>query len=148
LLSQPEQIIAAFDECLDYVYGRQYGRDNAHSSDMATALRWCNMGLTVPISCFVFYRQMNLMHERWLRDTIKDKSHIPHSLKVFDENIEAAIRRAKGGDVSSWDLAESQWRARIKGWINNPLRWTENMWGPPPNHPGCRAPASLINELV
>lgn len=88
------------------------------------------------------------MHERWLRDEIKDRSHIPHSLKVFDENIEVAVRRAKDGEVTPWDLIESQWRARIIGWKKNPVHWQDNMWGPPPDQAGCRAPSSLLNELV
>jgi hypothetical protein len=117
-------------------------------SDKETAARWIEAGLTLPVACFVFYRQMNIMRERWLRDDIKDRSHIPHSLKVFDENIEVAIRRAKDGEISAWDVADTQWRARIKGWIKNPFRWVENMWGPPPNHPECRAPLSLITEAL
>jgi hypothetical protein len=72
------QIIEAFDECLEFVYGRQYGRDNPHRSDSQTAARWIDGGLTLPVACFVFYRQMNLLHEKWLRDDLKDRSHIPH----------------------------------------------------------------------
>jgi hypothetical protein len=146
LPSPQDQIIAAFDECLEYVFGRQYGRDNPHSSDMQTADSWLASGLTLPVACFVFYRQMNLMHERWLRDDLHDRSHIPHSLKVFDENIEVAIRRAQDGEMSTCDVGESQWRARLKGWKRNSGLWNENQWGPPPNVTGCRAPRSLVGE--
>jgi len=91
---------------------------------------------------------MNLLHERWLRDAIKDRSHIPHSLKLFDENIEVAIRRAKMGELSTWEISDNQWAARLRGWKKNSAHWIENMWGPPPNHPGCRAPDSLLNEFA
>lgn len=144
--SQPEQIIAAFDECLDYVYGRRYGRNNPHTSDIATAIRWIAAGLTLPVACFVFYRQMNLMHERWMRDDLKDRAHIPHSLKVFDEAIDSAIRRARDGEVSTWDLEDSRWRARLTGWKRKSSFWLEDHWGPPPGSPGCRVPGAVRRE--
>ena len=133
---------------LEYVYGSRYGRDNPHSTDAAVAGHWFQLGLTVPVACFVFYRQTNLMHERWLRDDLKDRSHIPHSLKIFDENIDIAIRRAKVGEQTAWETSEIQWVARLRGWKKNPKRWIENMWGPPPNQTGCRAPESLLRELT
>jgi hypothetical protein len=144
---EPSPIIEAFDACLEYVYGRCYGRDNPHKSDVETAKRWITAGLTVPVACFVFYRQMNLMHEKWGRDELRDRSHIPHALKVFDENIEAGIRRAKDGALSAWDMAESQWRARVKGWLKRPELWNADMWGPPPGVEGCRAPRSVLVEV-
>jgi hypothetical protein len=143
----PTQIIEAFDECLEYVYGRSYGRDNPHKSDDETALRWIDAGLTLHVACFVFYRQMNIMHELWTRDNLRDRSHIPHSLKVFDENIEAGIRRHKGGgDWSASDMVDSLWRARLRVWTESPSWWNHDMWGPPPGTPGCRAPRAVIAE--
>jgi hypothetical protein len=148
LLSTPERIIAAFDDVLDYVYGHQWGRDNPHASDFATATRWCDLGLTASIACCVFYRQMSLMHERWLRDEIKNRSNIPHSLKVFNDEIEAAIHRVKHGELSTWELSDSLWLARLRGWKKNPDLWPDNMWGPPPGHPQCRAPKRLMQVFA
>jgi hypothetical protein len=141
------QIIEAFDDCLEYVYGRQYGRDNPHKYDTDTAELWIAAGLTVTVACFVFYRQMNLMHEKWLRDQLRDRSHIPHCLKVFDENIEAGIRHQKQGDVTTWEMADSQWRSRLKVWIMRPDLWRTEMWGPPPGDSACRAPRSVMVEV-
>jgi hypothetical protein len=141
-------MIEAFDACLDYVYGRRYGRDNPHKSDAETAERWINAGLTVPVACFVFFRQMNVMHEKWLRDDLRERSHFPHSLKLFDENMEAAIRRAHGDEVTTWDMEESKWRSRLKGWKRNPTFWNVENWGPRPDQPGCRAPRSLLAEAA
>jgi hypothetical protein len=90
---------------------------------------------------------MNLMHEKWVRDDLRDRSHIPHALKVFDENIEAGIRRFRDGELSAWDIADSQWRARIKVWSRNPNLWNADMWGPPPGAEGCRAPHSILAEV-
>lgn len=144
----PAQIIQAFDACLDYVYGSRYGRDNPHKSDAETAQHWIDDGLTVPVAYFVFHRQMSIMHEKWLRDDLRDRSHIPHSLKLFDENIEAGIRRANGDEVTPWDMEESKWRSRIKGWKRNPDFWNVDMWGPRPNQLGCRAPCALLKEAA
>ena len=148
LTVSPSQVIEAFDECLEFVYGRRYGRDNPHRSDQQTAARWIDAGLTLPIACFVFHRQMNILHEKWLRDDLKDRSHIPHSLKPFDENIESAIRRHTQGDVTQWDIEESKWRSRIAGWLKKPSLWNQNMWGPSPDNLACRAPKALIREAL
>lgn len=40
---------------------------------------------------------------------------------------------------------DSQWRARTRGW--RPGRfWNRGDWGPDPTEPGCRAPASVLND--
>ena len=144
----PQDIIEAFDAYLDYTYGRRYGRDNPHKTDAETAQRWLDAGLTVPVACFVFHRQMSIMHEKWLRYDLRDRAHIPHSLKVSDENIEAGIRRAQGEEVTTWDMEESKWRSRVKGWRRNPAFWNAEIWGPHPDQPGCRAPRSLLKDAA
>jgi hypothetical protein len=90
---------------------------------------------------------MNLMHEKWLRDDLRDRSHIPHSLKQFNENIEAGIRRHQQGEETFWEMADSQWRSRVKGWSKNPQLWNADMWGPSPGDPACRAPRSIMAEV-
>jgi len=93
----PEKIIEAFDVCLVYVYGYRDARDNPHKTDMETATKWIEAGLSVEVACFVFFDRMNWMHEKHLRFHSKsDRTNIPTCLKIFDQNIEAAIRRAKG----------------------------------------------------
>lgn len=147
----PDQIIAAFDECLDFVYGRRWGRDYRHKSDVETAQRWVAAGITIPIASIVFYQRMTYMHEKWMGNhDLSDRSKIPHSLKLFDENIEAAIRRvaAGGAEVDMWEQAQSQWRARISFWLKKPESWRVEMWGEPPGHSDCRAPHSLLAELL
>ena len=86
------------------------------------------------------------MHEKWLRDDLRDRSDIPHSLKVFDGNIECAIHRHRDGEMSVWEAADSQWRARVKAWARKRF-WFADMWGPPPDDPACRAPNSVLAEV-
>jgi hypothetical protein len=144
----PEAIISAFDEILDYVYGRSRGRDYPSKFDNKTAKEWIEEGLTVPIASAVFYHRMSIMHERWLRQfNPSDKTNIPQHLGLFDENIRSAIARVKcgGAPVEVWELSESRWKARLRGFFSKKL-WIEDLWGPSPDKPGCRAPSDLIAE--
>lgn len=145
----PQHIIAAFDEILDYVYGRRYGRDNPHKSDTETAQDWIDGGITLTIATAVFYHRMSQMHERFLRQQDdRDRSNIPGSLKVFDENIESAIRRVKNeGQTDPWESVDSRWRMRIGYFLKN-RKWLDDLWGPAPDQPGCRAPVRLLGELI
>jgi len=148
-MTTPDDIIRAFDDCLDYIFGRALGRDNPHATDAATARKWLADGLTLVIAVIVFHEQMNWMHEKFLRfGNAKDRSYLPSALKVFNDNIETAIRRHQnGGQLDEWDRRDSQWRARVKGWARNPRLWRQDMWGPPPGQPGCRLPRSVLVEL-
>jgi hypothetical protein len=95
----------------------------------------------------VFTKEMAWMHEKYLRSGhLRDRQFIPHSLKVFDENIAAAMRRAKGDGVEDWEKTDSLWRARIAGWRRKPQTWQQEMWGPAPGQPGCRAPQQVMLE--
>lgn len=38
---------------------------------------------------------------------------------------------------------DGQWAARVRGWTPGRF-WNRGDWGPPPNEPGCRAPAHLL----
>lgn len=138
-------MISAFDECREYIFGYSWGRDNPHKSDMETAKRWIDEGVTITLAVIVFHEQMTWMHEKFLRfGEAKDRSYLPASLKVFDENIEAAIRRSQsGGQSEFWEGEISRWRARLKGWQKNPTLWNENQWGPPPDADGNRLPKEL-----
>lgn len=144
----PHELIKAFDEVREYVFGSKLGRDNPHKDDLATAEKWFSDGLTLIVAVMVFYEQMNWMHEKFLRfGRGTDKSYIPASLKVFDENIEVAVRRSKnGGQTELWENGISQWRSRCKAWTRNGS-WIENMWGPKPFEAGCRVPKEVIKEL-
>lgn len=149
-MTEPIDIIKAFDEVLDYVYGRRWGRDYQHKSDEETARSWCAEGLTVPLATMVFFNRMNYMHEKWLRQSnLSDRSNIPHSLKIFDENIHSAIRRAQNGgsEIEPWELIESQWRARVLFWLTEKI-WNEDMFGPSPDDSACRTPHRLLIELL
>lgn len=144
----PEQIIAAFDEILDYVYGRSRGRDYPSKFDKDNAQDWIDLGLTVPIASAVFYHQMSRLHERWLRNfDPKDKANIPQHIGIFEEHILSAIQRVQAGGepIASWEQSESKWRARIKGFYRKKL-WQREMWGPEPGEDGCRAPPRLLAE--
>lgn len=144
----PEQIIASFDEILDYVYGRRYGRDNPHKSDEQTAHKWIEEGITLAIATAVFYHRMSQMHERFLRQPDdRDRSNIPGSLKVFDENIESAIRRVKNeGQADPWESIDARWRARIGSFLKTSL-WHPDLWGPSPDEFGFRGPSRLLTEM-
>lgn len=146
---KPEDIVKAFDECREYIFGYGLGRDNPHVSDNGTAERWVKEGLNLVVAVMVFYEQMNWMHEKFLRfGNGKDRQYLPASLKVFDENIEAAIRRSKGGGQSEfWENGLSQWRSRCRGWLKDKSLWRENMWGAPPFENGTRVPKSVLDEL-
>lgn len=147
-VTTPQQIIAAFDEILDYVYGRNRGRDYESKDDAKYAQDWIDQGLTIPIASAVFYQRMEMMHERWLRN------HDPHSqvnypavLKLFHENIFAALNRVKQGgeQLAVWELSESKWKARLNGWYGKKL-WNRDMFGPTPDEPDCRCPPRLMAE--
>jgi hypothetical protein len=145
LSSSPQFIVAAFDQCLDYAFGRSLGRDNPHASDISTAQRWIDEGADLVLCIMVFTQQMAWMHEKYLRSGhLRDRSFIPHSLKVFDENIAAAVRVIKAGGVDETEAVYSQWCARVHGWKRNPKTWRTEHWGPAPGEAGCRVPASLL----
>jgi hypothetical protein len=148
-LVRPEDIVSAFDECRDYVFGRSLGRDNPHASDLVTAKRWVSEGLTLTIAVIVFHEQMSWMHEKFLRfGDGKDRRYLPTSLKVFNENIETAIRRMQnGGHFDTWESEILKWRSRCKGWKKDPNLWRAESWGPPPFHDGCMVPREVLKEL-
>ena len=151
--TKPYDIIDAFDDCLTYVYGKKYAREYPAKNDSKKAAAWIARGLTVPIATIVFYHQMTRMHERWRRQPEKDRTEIPGSIGVFDENLEAAILRASGVELDFRERADASWRNRFKGWIKG-FPWYENMWGMPPlNEDGSiskksRMPRYLIEELL
>lgn len=148
--TKAEDIIKAFDECREYVFGYAWGRDNPHSSDKGTATEWLTKGLTFVVAVMVFYEQMNWMHEKFLRyGNAKERSYLPASLKVFNDNIETAIRRSKdGGQVDQMDKVMSSWRSRCKAWFKNPALWRVEMWGPEPFKEGSRVPQLILNEFA
>src|SRR5690348_1460581 len=144
----PLSIVQAFDQCLDYTFGRSLGRDNPHKSDISTAVRWIDEGADLVLCVMVFTQQMAWMHEKYLRSGhLHDRSFIPHSLKVFDENIAAAIRVMKAGGTDESEIVYSQWRARVKGWKKNADLWRTEHWGPAPGSYGCRVPKSILAEF-
>jgi hypothetical protein len=143
---KPQDIINAFDHAIIYIYGQRYARDNPHKSDLETAERWIEEGLDLITAAFVFYDRMIWMHEKHLRDRSGDRTHVPASLKLFDDNITNAIRRANGDEVTDFERQISQWRARMIGFQKNPAFWRADMWGPPPDHPDTRMPKQIINE--
>jgi hypothetical protein len=146
---KPEEIIKAFDDVREYVFGYSLGRDNPHASDKETAKSWLESGLTLVVAVIVFSEQMNWMHEKFLRyGHAKDRSYLPASLKVFNENIEAAIRKSKGdGAFDEWEKEISKWRSRCKGWKRKKSLWRHEMWGPEPFEKGSRIPKSILMEL-
>ena len=145
----PDDVIKAFDETLDFVFGRSRGRDYPAREDVKFAQEWIDAGLTLTVAYCVFYHRMNIMHEYWLKQIDhRDNKNIPATLKFFDENIQAGIARQKAGGepIAVWEQSESQWRARIKGFYSQGL-WLHDMWGPSPKNPDCRAPSRLLVEL-
>lgn len=147
---RPEEIVSAFDECREYVFGRSLGRDNPHASDITAAKKWIAMGLTLPIAVIVFHEQMTWMHEKFLRfGGAKDRSYLPAALKVFDENIETAIRKVmNGGHFDIWENEVVKWRARCKAWKKHPELWRFEDWGPEPLKRGCRVPRDVLMEFA
>lgn len=147
-MSDADQIIKAFDQCLDYTFGRSLGRDNPHKSDAETAEHWISEGADLVLCVMVFTRQMGWMHEKYLRSGhLRDRAMIPHSLKVFHDNVLAAVRLAKSGGVDEAERVYSLWRSRVKGWQKNPALWRIEQWGPTPIERGCRVPKSVMAEL-
>ncbi|MDE2099114.1 MAG: hypothetical protein KGL39_17805, partial [Patescibacteria group bacterium] len=93
--------------------------------------------------------QMNWMHEKFLRyGNGKDRKYFPGTLKLFNENIESAMRKYKnGGQFDEAERSDSRWRARCKAWMKNPNLWQENQWGSAPNTLTTRVPKTIIKEL-
>lgn len=146
----PAEIIAAFDACLDFIWGRRYGRDYPSKDDEKFAVEWISEGLTVAVACCVFYQRMSMMHERWLRQiNHNDKTNIPRNIGVFDENIRAACARIRsdGEPISTWEQSESQWVARMGTWLKG-KKWLSDLWGPAPGETGCRVPPRLLASLM
>ena len=150
MTTTPEPLIDAFDRCLIYVYGQTFARDNPNRTDMETAKRWIALGADQVIVSWVFFDRMSWMHEKHVRGhDRKDRTNVPGSLKVFDDNVEAAVRRVKGiGQIDAWEADLSLWRSRLKGWKKFPQLWRTEMWGPPPFEAGCRAPKSMLHEFT
>ena len=147
--TKPEDIVRAFDVCLVYLYGQRYARDNPHKTDMETATLWIDKGITLEIACFVFFDRMSYLHEKHLKNHDKgDRSDIPHSLKLFDDNIECAIRKIGGDELDEWEKVNNQWRARCRGWKKDRKFWRPEMWGPEPFKEGTRVPNSILNEIA
>lgn len=144
-----EDVIGAFDDCRELIFGIALGRDNPYREDKATAQKWIDGGLTFVVAVCVFFEQMSWMHEKFLRyGQAKERSYLPASLKVFDENIEAAIRKQKGGGQTEfWETEISRWRSRCRGWKRNPQLWNSNQWGPAPFEAGSRIPKAVMEEL-
>lgn len=147
-MPEADQIIEAFDQCLEYTFGSAFARDNRHKSDVETSQKWITVGADVVLATIVFSKQMDWMHEKFLRSGhLRDRKFIPHSLKVFDENIEMAIRRMNGiGIVDAWEVELSLWRARFKSWQKTGI-WQTEMYGSAPFEPGCRVPKSILEEF-
>jgi hypothetical protein len=146
--TKPHELIEVFDRILVYVYGIRFARGNPHKSDAATAELLVSLGCDVVIASIVLYDRMNAMHERHLRIVDKeDRSNIPGTMKLFTENIEAALRRQSGEELDSADKAYSLWRSRVKGWKKNEKLWRTEQWGPAPRQPGCRVPKSVLAEV-
>jgi hypothetical protein len=144
---KPEELIETFDRILIYVYGQRHARDNPHATDKATAMLWASLGCDVVIASIVLYDRMNAMHERHLHAVDKnDRTNVPGTMKVFTENVEAALRRESGKEIDASEKWYSQWRSRLTPWKKNKL-WLNEMWGPRPNQAGCRAPKSLLSEI-
>jgi hypothetical protein len=134
---------------LVYVYGVRYARDNPHKSDGETAALWETLGCDEVIAAIVLSDRMNAMHERHLRAADKeDRSNIPGTMKLFTENIEAALRKQSGEEIDETDKTYSLWRSRCKGWKKSPELWRAEMWGPAPDQLGCRAPKSVLEEMI
>lgn len=149
----PLQIIEAFDEILDFVYGRSRGRDYHGKEDLTYATQWVEYGLTVPIASAVFWQRMNIMHERWLRQhDHNDTTNIPRNPGLFDENIRAALARVRAGGepIEVWEQSESLWKARIRAFLKDPDSWTLYIesWGNPPGQPGSRVSARLLAVVL
>jgi hypothetical protein len=143
----PDELIKTFDDCLEYVYGRRMGRDNPYKDDMKTAQGWIDDGLPLFLAAIVFYEQMSRLHERFLRNN-QDRQYVPHSLKVFDDNIRTANhRQARGGNYDTWENEELRWRSRVKGWMKQPNLWQADHWGPTPGQSGCRMPRAVMKEM-
>lgn len=141
-------IIAAFDQCRAYIFGYAFARDHPHITDTKTANEWIDKGLSLVVAVMVFFEQMNWMHEKFLRyGQGKDRSYLPASLKVFNDNIEAAIRKSKGYEVDNFDKSMSLWRSRCLAWKKNQKLWIVNMWGPPPSEKNNRVPHLIVEEL-
>lgn len=146
---RPEEIIIAFDECREYFFGCALGRDNPQKSDLETAQAWIDEGVTLATATIVFTEQMAWMHEKFLKHGGgKDRSYLPASLKVFDENIEVAIRKVKnGGHFDIWESEILRWRCRCRAWSKDPSSWKVGHWGPAPFEKGCRVPKEVLANL-
>jgi hypothetical protein len=146
---EAQKLIETFDRILVYVYGVRYARDNPHKSDAETASLWASLGCDVVIAAIVLFDRMIAMHERHLRIVDKsDRTHIPCTMKVFTENIEAALRRQSGGEIDEIEKTYSLWRSRVAGWRKKPTLWLTEMWGPEPFAPGCRVPRSVLADTT
>jgi hypothetical protein len=146
---KPQQIIDVFDRTLTYIYGSAYARENPSKNDHKTASAWISEGLDPVVAAWIFWDRMSWMHEKFLHHHDKaDRTNIPGSLILFDENIRSAVRRVNTGshEVDSVDRILSQWRARVQGWISKKI-WIPEMWGPEPFQSGNRVPRTVLEEF-
>lgn len=63
----------------------------------------------------------------------------------FRKVLEGNYGAVEGASLPVTTGDEIQWAARVRGWTPGRF-WNRGDWGPPPNEPGCRAPAHLITQ--
>ena len=64
-------------------------------------------------------------------------AHHSFSLSYFENMIRDAITTA--AEPVRDDPETARWKARVRGWMQNPAFWRANTWGDPPHSYGCCA---------
>lgn len=59
--------------------------------------------------------------------------------------LDQAVKANGSGNAE--DQQMKQWRARVGNFVRHKL-WQEDLWGPKPGAPGCKAPPEIVAELM
>lgn len=133
----PEQIVEAFDRCVERIWGKKRDYQHRHDNEMAT--EWLKGGADLILCIMVFIIQFNKMYDK--------EMDAPKALNIVTPDILNAINRINNRDMAPWEIEISRWRARCLGWQREKRTWNHNMWGAEPNAINTRVPKSVLYEL-
>jgi hypothetical protein len=153
LQSLARGIIAAFDRARTKVFGAEQARPFPVATDIVTAMRWAGAGYTEPILAAIFEAECEAM--------LRKHRKPPGSLKFFSETVTEAMADmakpavATNGHDTDEDRAferyngvqRAVWELELIGFRNGE-KWLEELRGPSPSEPGCRAPPDLLAKIL
>ncbi len=135
-MTNPTEIIAAYDKAIVDAWGPHLARMWPHPMDKVTAHRWLAAGATVELRAHVFKAMLERRRDRSLS--------IPNCLHYFDNPVRDAIATQQAPVEE--DAETLRCRARLAGWRSTGL-WPSS-WGAVPGEPGYKERNTPVNQIL